>query len=167
MKDSPRWLLHRMMFSLLSICTTIPHWPYTNSLGEKYTSVTKMKYLASPQNWRTQVILTEGTRRMCVSFGVHGYQIGKVYWHGNLRDSEFNDLTRIPGACLRSHWHGSSKPGHDKDNKIELPWQSAAEGTRGLQNLRILKWIYKIRPENTSIIMLSKRSQRILYSLRW
>ena len=66
MKDFPRWLLHRMMFSLLSICTTIPHWLYTNSLGEKYTFVTKMKYLASPQNWRTQVILTNRNQEnMC------------------------------------------------------------------------------------------------------
>ena len=33
----------------------------------------------------------------------------------------------------------------------ELPWQSIAEGIRGLRNLRVLKWIYYIRPENTSL----------------
>ena len=58
MKDSLWGLLHRAMFNLLKICTTIPHCLYTNSLGEKYISVTKMKYLASPKNCRTQLILT-------------------------------------------------------------------------------------------------------------
>ena len=44
---------------------------------------------------------------------------------------------------LEATRHDSSKPGHDKGNTIELPWQSTAEGTSGPPNLRILKSFIK------------------------
>ena len=140
MKDSLKWLLHRMI-RLLRICIAIPHWLYTSSLGEKYTSVTKMKYLVSPQNWGTQLIFTNRNQKnMCELWSTWVLvRQGKFLDMGTYVTQSLMTWQGYLEPVLEATRHDSSKPGHDKGNKIELPWQSTAEGTSGPQNLRILK----------------------------